>query len=83
MKELGVGIESVTEKSNGTVIVKCKNANDRDKLQKKCVEKIGVQYNVQVTKDRKKFVKIMGMDIEEDITADQDIIDNIIQQNNW
>lgn len=32
VKELGVGITSIKEKNNGTVIVRCKNVNDRDKL---------------------------------------------------
>lgn len=73
---------SERERDNGTVIVKCKNANDRDKLQKRCVEKIGNDFKVQIPKVKKKFVKIVWIDIDEASLTNQEIIDNSIQQNN-
>lgn len=81
VKELGVGITSIKEKNNGTVIVRCKNVNDRDKLQKDVVDKIGEKFNVQIPKTKKKFVKIVWIDKDEATLTDDEIINNIIQQN--
>lgn len=82
IKELGVGVTSVKERSNGTVIVQCKSAVDREKLQKRCVEKIGGNFNVHVPKVKKNFVKIVWIDIDDASLTDKEIVDNIIVQNN-
>lgn len=81
VKELGVGITSIKEKNNGTVIVRCKNVNDRDKLQKDVIDKIGEKFNVQIPKTKKKFVKVVWIDKDEATLTDDEIINNIIQQN--
>lgn len=50
VKELGVGVTSVKEKKNGTVILKFKNVKDKEKLQKNVVDKIGQQFKIQIPK---------------------------------
>lgn len=82
VKELGVGVKSIKEKNNGTVVVKFKNVNDKDKLQKNVVDKIGDQFKVQAPKVQKRFVKIVYIDNEETTLTDEQLVNDIIQQNN-
>lgn len=82
VKELGVGVKSITEKNNGTVVVKFKNVIDKEKLQKNVVAKIGEQFKVQAPKVQKKFVKIVYIDNEEATLTDEQLVDDIIHQNN-
>lgn len=81
VKELGVGVKSIKEKNNGTVVVKFKNVNDKEKLQKTVVDKIGDQFKVQAPKVQKKFVKILYIDNEEATLTDEQLVDDIISQN--
>jgi len=81
VKELGVGVKSIKEKNNGTVVVKFKNVNDKDKLQKNVVDKIGNQFKVQAPKAQKKFVKIIYIDNDEATLTDEQLVNDIIQQN--
>jgi len=81
VKELGVGVKSIKEKNNGTVIVKFKNVNDKDKLQKNVVDKIGNQFKVQAPKAQKKYVKIIYIDNDEATLTDEQLVNDIIQQN--
>jgi len=81
VKELGVGVKSIKEKNNGTVVVNFKNVNDKDKLQKKVVDKIGNQFKVQAPKAQKKFVKIVYIDNDEATLTDEQLVNDIIQQN--
>jgi len=82
VRELGVGVKSIREKNNGTVVVKFKNVNDKDKLQKNVVDKISNQFKVQAPKAQKKFVKIIYIDNEEATLTDEQLVNDIIQQNN-
>lgn len=82
VKELGVGVTSVKEKKNGTVILKFKNVKDKEKLQKNVVDKIGQQFKIQIPKTQKKFVKIVYIDNEDSTLTNEQLVNDIIQQNN-
>lgn len=81
VKELVVGIKSIKESNNGTVVVKFKNVSDKDKLQKNVVDKIGDQFKVQAPKIQKKYVKIVYIDNEEATLTDEQLVNDIIKQN--
>lgn len=82
VKELGVGVKSIREKSNGTVVVKFKNVRDKENLQKNVAKKVGEKFKVQAPKAQKKFVKIGFIDNEEATLTDEELANDIIKQNN-
>lgn len=81
VKELGIGVKSIKEKNNGTVVLKLNNVNDKEKLQKKVADKIGDQFKVQAPKVKKKFVKIVYIDSDETTLTDEQLINDIVKQN--
>lgn len=82
VRELGIGVKSIKEKSNGTIVLKLNNVNDKEKLQKKFSDNIGNQFKVQAPKAKKKFIKIVYIDNEESKLSDEQLVSGIVKQNN-
>lgn len=80
ISNLRVGVNSLKENSNGTVIIKCNRKEDVEKIQKAVKEKLPSQYNMEIIQLMKPKIKIPNLRVDKNFKKEQ-IEKMIIDQN--
>lgn len=75
------GITSFKEMSNGAVIIGCNNATERNILQAELKSNLGNKYIIDIPKLKRQIFKILGLNQDEEILNDEELLSAIIKQN--
>lgn len=81
IKNMPMGITKVRKGKEGTVILGCETGEEMDKVKDAMQSKLGENYNVTESQQKKPKIKIINISEEEMELGDDELIDTIKKQN--
>lgn len=81
IKSMPMGITKVRKGKEGTVIIGCETGEEMDKVKDAMQSKLGENYNVTESQQKKPKIKIINISEEEMELGDSELIDTIKRQN--